>query len=318
VLQFCSNSGFKDLNAMADDPYTVLGVPRSATQEEIARAFRKLAKELHPDINPNNLAATERFKKVSVANELLSDPEKRRKYDRGEIDAAGEPRRTYQHHGSPFGAGARRYAGTGRPESDDAGFGDIFDSVFGARGGARAQTIFRGQDVRYTLDVDLLEAVTGAKKRVTMPDGGVLDLAVPEGVDDGQVLRLKGKGQPGIRGGEPGDALVEIRVRPHPQFKRHGDDLAVDVPIAIDEAVLGAKIEVPTATGRVHLTLPKGTSSGRVFRLKGKGIANRTTGATGDQLVTVHIVLPDKIDDGLAYFLSEWRQKHGYDPRRKG
>lgn len=304
---------------MADDPYTVLGVPRTATQEEIAKAFRKLAKELHPDINPNNKAATERFKKVSAANELLSDPDKRRKFDRGEIDASGEPRRTYQPHGAPFGAGAgaggRR--GFGGAQADEGmGFGDIFDSVFGARGaGARAQTVFRGQDVRYTLEVDFLEAVNGAKKRVTMPDGGVLDLTVPEGVEDGQVLRLKGKGQPGIRGGEPGDALVEIKVRPHKQFKREGDDLLIDVPIAIDEAVLGAKIEVPTATGRVHLTLPKGTSTGRVFRLKGKGIANRTTGATGDQLVTVHIALPEKIDDGLAYFLSEWRQKHAYDPR---
>ncbi|MEQ1613953.1 MAG: DnaJ C-terminal domain-containing protein, partial [Hyphomicrobiaceae bacterium] len=162
-----------------------------------------------------------------------------------------------------------------------------------------------------------LEAVNGAKKRVTMPDGGVLDLAVPEGVDDGQVLRLKGKGQPGMRGGEPGDALVEIKVRPHPQFKREGVDLLVEMPISIDEAVLGAKIEVPTATGRVQLTLPKGTSSGRAFRLKGKGIANKATGVTGDQIVTVTIVLPEKIDDGLAYFLSEWKQKHGYDPRSK-
>lgn len=303
---------------MADDPYSVLGVPRGAAQEEITRAFRKLAKELHPDLNPNNKASTERFKKVSAANELLSDPEKRRKFDRGEIDANGEPRRGFQHHGAPYGAGSRRPASAGQPGTEDFGFGDIFDNVFGARGaGARAQTVFRGQDVRYTLEVDLLEAVTGAKKRVTLPDGGVLDLTVPEGVDDGQVLRLKGKGQPGIRGGEAGDALVEIKVRPHPQFKRSGDDLLVDVPISIDEAVLGGKIEVPTATGRVQLSLPKGTTTGRVFRLKGKGIANRTTGTTGDQLVTVLIALPEKIDDGLAYFLSEWRQKNGYDPRKK-
>jgi DnaJ-class molecular chaperone len=178
--------------------------------------------------------------------------------------------------------------------------------------------VFRGQDLRYTLEVDLLEAVAGAKKRVTLPDGGVLDLAVPEGVNDGQVLRLKGKGQPGPRGGEAGDALVEIKVRGHAHFKRVGDDILHDLAISIDEAVLGAKIEVPTATGRVQLTLPKGTSSGRVFRLKGKGVANRITGTSGDQLVTVSIVLPEAIDDGLAYFLSEWRQKNAYDPRRKG
>ncbi len=302
---------------MTDDPYKVLGVPRTATQEEITRAYRKLAKELHPDLNPNNKTLTERFKKVSAANELLSDPEKRRKYDRGEIDASGEPRRGFHPHGAPYAPGARRHARAAPPGSEDFGFGDIFDSVFGARGGGmRGQAMFRGQDVRYTLEVELMEAVTGAKKRVTLPDGGVLDLTVPEGVDDGQVLRLKGKGQPGTGGGETGDALVEIKVRPHPQFKRQGQDLLVEVPITIYEAVLGAKIEVPTATGRVQLTLPKGTSSGRAFRLKGKGVANRATGVTGDQIVTVQIVLPEKIDDGLAYFLSEWKQKHGYDPRK--
>ena len=302
---------------MSDDPYSLLGVPRSASQEDITRAFRKLAKELHPDLNPNNKASTERFKKVSAANELLSDPDKRRKFDRGEIDASGEPRRGYQQHGATYGPGARRSSAGATPGTEDFGFGDIFDNVFGARGGMRGQPMFRGQDVRYTLEVDLLEAVNGAKKRVTMPDGGVLDLSVPEGVDDGQVLRLKGKGQPGMRGGEPGDALVEIKVRPHPHFKRDGVDLLVNVPISIDEAVLGAKIEVPTASGRVQLTLPKGTSSGRAFRLKGKGIANKATGVTGDQIVTVQIALPEKIDDGLAYFLSEWKQKHGYDPRSK-
>ncbi len=299
---------------MADDPYIVLGVGKAATQEEITRAFRKLAKELHPDVNPNNKAATERFKKASAANELLSDPDKRRRYDRGEIDASGEPRRAYQPHGSPFSAGARRPAGAYGQTADDGAFGDIFDGLFGSRGRPAAM---RGQDLRYTLEVDLLEAVTGTKKRVTLPDGGVLDLNVPEGVEDGQVLRLKGKGAGAMRGIEPGDALVEIRVRTHPDFKRVGDDLVMELPISLDEAVLGAKIEVATATGRVQLTIPKGTSSGRVFRLKGKGVANRATGNTGDQLVTVRIQLPEKIDDGLAYFLSEWRQKNGYDPRKK-
>jgi DnaJ-class molecular chaperone len=170
--------------------------------------------------------------------------------------------------------------------------------------------------VRYTLEVDFLEAANGAKKRVTMPDGGVLDLSVPEGVADGQVLRLKGKGSAGPRGSEAGDALVEIKVRPHPQFKRAGDDITLDLPITIDEAVLGAKIEVPTLSGRVQLTVPKATSSGRVFRLKGKGVRNTTAGHTGDQLVTVRVVLPDTIDDKLSYFMSEWRQSHRYNPGR--
>jgi DnaJ-class molecular chaperone len=304
--------------AMAEDPYKVLGVPRTATDEEIRRTYRKLAKELHPDLNPSNQAsAEERFKKVSAAYDIVGDPEKRKQYDRGEIDANGEPRRSYQRAhagGGPFGG---RSAG-GRT-SDDFGFGDIFSDLFGSmRGGRGAETPFRtrGQDVRYTLEVDFLEAVNGATKRVTMPEGGVLDLAVPQGVADGQVLRLRGKGGAANRGGEPGDALVEVRVRPHPQFKRSGDDIALELPIALDEAVLGAKVEVATISGRVQLTIPKGTSSGRVFRLKGKGVRNAASGSVGDQLVTVHIVLPDKIDDELSYFLSEWRLKHRYNPGR--
>jgi len=305
---------------MVEDPYKVLGVPRTASEEEIRRTYRKLAKELHPDLNPSNQAsAEERFKKVSAAYDIVGDPEKRKQYDRGEIDANGEQRRTYQRAhagGSPFGG----RGSAGRP-GEDFGFGDIFSDLFGSmRGGRSADTGMpfrvRGQDVRYTLEVDFLEAVNGTTKRVTMPEGGVLDLNVPEGVADGQVLRLRGKGGLASRGGEPGDALVEVRVRPHAQFKRSGDDITLDLPIAIDEAVLGGKVEVPTISGRVQLTIPKGTSSGRVFRLKGKGVRNGTTGTTGDQLVSVYIVLPDKIDDELSYFLSEWRLKHRYNPGR--
>lgn len=298
---------------MVDDPYTTLGVPRSASEEDIRRAFRKLAKELHPDINPGDPARAERFKKVSVAYEMLSDPEKRGKFDRGEIDAAGDARHPYHRQ-----QGSRAQGGAAGAPFDT--FGDVFADLFGARGAAgRGRPgggfAMRGQDMRYTLEVDFLEAVGGARKRVTLPEGGVLDLTVPEGVTDGQVLRLRGKGAPGIGGGEAGDALVEIKVRPHTSFRRVGDDIHIEVPIALDEAVLGAKIEVATISGKVSLTVPKGTSSGRVFRLKGKGARNLTTGAIGDQLVTVRIVLPDQIDDSLAYFLSEWRQKNGYNPR---
>jgi DnaJ-class molecular chaperone len=301
---------------MAEDPYKVLGVPRDAPDEEIRRAYRRLAKELHPDLNPNNRAsAEERFKKVSAAYDIVGDPEKRRQYDRGEIDANGEPRRGYQRAyagGGPF----RGRAGGARSE-DEFSFGDIFSDLFGrGRAGDAGPFAARGRDVRYTLEVDFLEAAAGAKKRVTLPDGGVLDLTVPEGVADGQVLRLKGKGTPGIGGSDPGDALVEVKVRPHPQFKRIGEDVVLELPITVDEAVLGDKIEVPTISGRVQLTIPKGTSSGRVFRLKGKGVRNTTTGRTGDQLVTVRIVLPEIIDDKLAYFMSEWRQAHRYNPGR--
>lgn len=305
---------------MSDNLYDILGVSRRASEDDIRRAFRKLAKELHPDLNPGNSAANERFKKVSAANEILSDPEKRRQYDAGEIDAKGEPRRPQWRGpggfgGSHPGQGPRARAHT--QGFEDFNFSDMFSDVFGRGGGPGARGFAgKGQDVRYTLEVDFLESVAGAKKRVTLPEGGVLDLSVPEGVTDGQVLRLKGKGGRGLNGGPAGDALVEIKVRPHAQFRRQNDDILVDVPITIDEAVLGGKIEVPTVTGRVQLTVPKGTSSGKIFRLKGKGVVNRATGVTGDELVTVKIVLPDEIDEKLSYFLSEWRQKHAYDPRR--
>jgi len=299
---------------MADDPYATLGVGKNASEDDIRRAFRKLAKELHPDIAKGT---EERFKKVSSAYEILGDPDKRRAYDRGEIDGRGDPR----HPGSrQYARGARAGAAAGAGGFDEFGFGDIFSDIFGAAGqraGARPNFVSKGHDVRYTLEVDFLEAVSGATKRVTLPAGGTLDLNVPAGVADAQVLRLKGRGQRGAGGAEAGDALVEIRVRPHPQFKRDDDDILLEIPITIDEAVLGGKIEVPTVSGRVTLTLPKGTSSGRVFRLKGKGVKSAGRSEAGDQLVAVRIVLPESIDDNLAYFFSEWKQKHGYDPGRK-
>ena len=267
---------------MAEDLYHLLGVTKRATDEEIRKAYRKLAKEHHPDLNPNNAAAVERFKKITHANDILSDPVKRRQYDTGEIDHKGDPKAP-QWRPHP-GASRRGAAGGGFPGggagAEGFGFSDIFSDVFGAGrggpgfGGGRAGPA-RGADLRYTLEVDFLEAVNGAKKRVTLPEGGVLDLAVPEGVTDGQVLRLKGKGSPGQQGGESGDALVEIKVRAHPTFKRQGDDILADLPITIDEAILGAKVEVPTVDGRVQLTIPKGTSSGKIFRLKGKGVRLR-------------------------------------------
>ena len=306
---------------MADNLYETLGVSRRASDEEIRRAFRKLAKENHPDLNPGSAAAVERFKKITAANEILGDPQKRRQYDAGEIDAKGEQRRPQWRPGTgPGGARARTQSGG----ADDFNLSDIFSDVFGqGRGGtgraSAGQHGFsaKGQDLRYTLEVDFIESVLGAKKRVTLPEGGVLDLAVPEGVTDGQVLRLKGKGNPGHNGGPAGDALVEIKVRAHAQLKRQGEDILVEVPVTIDEAVIGAKIEVPTVTGRVHLTIPKGTSSGKTFRLKGKGVQNKSNGVTGDELVTVRIVLPDVIDESLSYFFTEWRQKNAYDPGRK-
>jgi len=309
---------------MAEDPYKLLGVPRTASDDDVRKAFRKLAKELHPDARPNDPVSAERFKKVSQAYELLGDTDKRAKFDRGEIDAAGEPRRpAYSSAGGPYAGGPRPGPGGARGPGEEFGFGEIFEGIFGGgargtRGGAfGADVPLKGQDIRYTLEVDFLEAAAGAKKRVTLPDGAVLDITVPEGVSDGQVLRLKGKGGAAPRGAASGDALVEIRVRAHPDFRRDGLDVHATLSIGIDEAVLGDKIEVETVSGRVQLSIPKGTSSGRVFRLKGKGIRSTTTGQTGDHLVTVAIQLPETIDESLAYFMSEWRSRYPYNPRKR-
>ncbi|MEQ1649725.1 MAG: J domain-containing protein [Hyphomicrobiaceae bacterium] len=299
---------------MADDPYKILGVARGASADDIRRAYRKLAKENHPDLNPESrLASEEKLKIINGAFAILGEEEKRRQFDAGAIDANGEPRPRYQR------AGARSAS------ADDYGFNDIFSDLFGrgGRGGAAAGGGFgeqfggptKGADVRYTLEVEFLEAALGAKKRVTLPDGGQLDLQVPEGVSDGRTLRLKGKGKPSARGAEAGDALVEIKVKAHARFRRESDDLLLDVPISIDEAVLGGKIEVPTLSGRVQLTIPKGTNSGRAFRLKGKGFKGQT-GTAGDEIITVRIELPEVIDEKLAYFLSEWRLSHSYNPRK--
>lgn len=296
---------------MANDPYKELGVARGASDDDIRKAYRKLAKEFHPDLNPNTRTAAEaRIKTINAAFAILGEPEKRRQFDAGLIDGNGEPRQRTQ----------RTYAGAGRAGAggDDFGFGDIFSDLFGrGRGGQPAAAQMRGADVRYTLEVDFLESANGARKRVTMPDGGALDLQVPEGVNDGQVLRLKGKGSAGPRGTDAGDALVEIKVRPHAEFRRSGDDILVTVPISIDEAVLGGKIEVETISGRVALTLPKGTSSGRAFRMKGRGVRSASGNPPGDQIVTIAIVMPDEIDEKLAYFMGEWKRAHAYDVRKK-
>jgi DnaJ-class molecular chaperone len=305
---------------MAEDLYSTHGVPKTASAEDITKAYRKLAKKLHPDLNPGDKAAEEKFKKVTAAYDILGDAEKRGRYDRGEIDASGQetPQQRYyrEYAGGEDGARYRSTAGF----EDIGAFSDLFGDLFGERGGMRggrggARFSMRGSDSQYRLDVDFLDAVNGTKTRITLPDGGTLDVTIPPGVTDGQALRLRGKGNPGIGEGEPGDALIEIHVRPNPVFKREGNDIVVEVPITFDEAVLGGKIEVPTIGGRVFATVPPGSNTGQTLRLKGRGI--KTKGSAGDQLVKLSVVLPDRIDDDLKRFAETWREAHRYDPRRK-
>ena len=306
---------------MAEDLYSVLGVPKTASAGDITKAYRKLAKKLHPDLNPGDKAAEEKFKKITAGYDILGDAEKRGRYDRGEIDASGQER-PQQHYYREYAGGqdGARYRSTAGFE-DIGAFSDLFGDLFGERGGIReggrggARFSMRGPDAQYRLEVDLLDAVNGTKTRITLPDGGTLAVAIPTGVTDGQVLRLKGKGGPGIGEGESGDALIEISVRPHPVFKREGDDIIVEVPITFDEAVLGGKVEVPTIGGRVFATVPPGSNTGRTLRLKGRGI--KTKSGTGDQLVKLSVVLPERIDDDLRGFAETWREAHQYDPRRK-
>ncbi len=305
---------------MADDPYSILGVAKTASAGDITKAYRKLAKKLHPDLNPGDKAAEEKFKQITAAYDIVGDEDKRGRYDRGEIDAGGQERpqqRYYREYAG--GEEGARYRSTAGYE-DIGAFSDLFGDLFGERGGTRGgaggrRFSMRGQDAQYRLDVDFLDAVNGTKTRITLPDGGTLDVTIPPGVTDGQVLRLKGKGNPGMGEGGPGDALIEITVRPHPVFKREGDDIVVEVPITLDEAVLGGKVEVPTVTGRVFATVPPGSNTGQTLRLKGRGV--KRGAATGDQLVKLSVVMPERVDDDLKGFAEKWRESHRYDPRRK-
>ncbi|MFI4988354.1 MAG: DnaJ C-terminal domain-containing protein [Alphaproteobacteria bacterium] len=291
-----------------DDPYKILGVERNASAEEIRAAYRKLAKRHHPDLNPGKKDAEERFKAISAANELLSDPEKRARFDRGEIDATGaerpSERRFYRDFGDEGRRAKYRSEGAFAPDDLEGIFGHAFRERFGEGFTAR------GPDAHYALTVDFLAAANGAVRRLTLPDGHTLDVTIPAGLKDGQILRLKGKGLPGLGKGPPGDALIEVGVARHPLFRREGDDVVIEVPVTLKEAVLGAKVQVPTIRGPVTLAIPPYATSGTRLRLKGRGIGG------GHQYAVLHIALPPGDEPELAEFLKSWQPRHGFDPRK--
>jgi DnaJ-class molecular chaperone len=294
------------------DPYEILGVARTSTPEEIRKAYHRLAKKLHPDLNPGDKKSEARFKEVSGAYALLSDPEKRKLFDSGEIDASGEERPW-----EPYYKDFAGEAAAGHPYENRSGYADFAETDdFLAellREQARAARHARGRNLHYHLSVEFLDAVNGATKRLTLPEGGSLELNIPPGVRDGQVLRLHGKGAPSPGEGEAGDAFVEISINPHRFFTRQGDDIYLDLPITLKEAVLGGQVKVPTPTGSVILTVPRGSNTGVVLRLKGRGV-QRPSGR-GDEFAKLKVMLPSEPNPELDAFLAGWRGSD-YDPRR--
>jgi DnaJ-class molecular chaperone len=298
---------------MAKDPYEILGVQKTDSEAAIRSAYRKLAKTHHPDVNPGKPEAAERFKEISAAYDILSDQDKRARYDRGEIDAAGNevpPQRPFYRE---YGDSAGREKYRAQAGFDDEDLQSIFAQGFGGRaaGGAGGRRFsMRGQDAQYHLTIDFLDAVNGTTRRVTLPDGRTLDVRIRAGVRDGQIIRLRGQGMPGIGDGAPGDALVEITVAPHPLFRREGDDIIVELPVTLQEAVLGTSLEVPTIKGPVRLTVPPNSGTGTRLRLRGRGVEGK-----GHQYVELHPVLPPEEEPELAEFLRTWEPRHAFNPR---
>ena len=326
------------------DPYDVLGIGRSASEAEIKRAYRKLAKETHPDRKGGDKKTQARFAEVSGAYEILGDKEKRQKFDRGEIDAEGKPRfqgfEGFRGQGGGFenvdpsvfadifsglgrggsgrnfrftsGPGGRRFETSGADDDDDV-LRSIFGGMRGGRAARGAPPGAPGADVRAEVAVTLEDIAAGRKATVSLPSGKTVALTLPKGVTDGQVIRLQGQGQPSLSGGAPGDALVTVRFVPHPLFKAEGADLRLDLPVSLDEAVLGAKVPVPTLAGKVQVTIPQHASSGRTLRLKGKGLPKQ--GGQGDLLVSLRIVLPEGADGDLDELMRRWREEKRFNPR---
>lgn len=302
---------------MPEDPYSALGLARTATADEIKKAYKRIARESHPDLNPGDPKAADRFKAAAAAHDLLKDPEQRARFDRGEIDAAGQERPERRFY-RDYAEGPEATYHTSRGYQDFGDFSDVFSDLFGegrrsgagSRSGTGSGFAMRGADQHYVLELGFLEAARGATRRITLPGGSTLDVKIPEGIADGQVIRLRGKGGEGQGGGAAGDALVTITVAAHPTFRREGNDIHLDLPVSIDEAILGAKVETPTIAGPVALSIPPGASSGRMLRLKGRGVRG------GDQFVTLRVMVPAEPDPELQEFLRGWRDRHPQDPRK--
>ena len=323
------------------DPYKALGVAKTATEKEIKAAYRKLAKSSHPDLHPGDKDAEARFRDISAAYAIVGDKDQRKRFDAGEIDASGAeaaPAGGFYRDYADAGAGAGARAGPGGGGFSHEGFAsaedleDLLNQAFGGAygGGGRGRADgaggggfkMRGRDAQFGLQVDFLEAVNGAQKTISLPqdsgpEGKPLKVKIPEGAVDGQTLRLKGKGGPGLGGGPAGDAYIEIHVAPHKHFRRAGDDIHVTVPVTLKEAVLGAKIQVPTVKGPVTLTVPKGSNAGDTLRLRGRGARNLKSGTPGHQIVTLRVVLPEGEEPELASFLEDWTPAHDADPRKE-
>ena len=307
------------------DPYEVLGVSKQASEAEIKKAFRGLAKKFHPDAHGNDPAKSKRFQEINSAYEVVGDKEKRAQYDRGEIDASGQPR-GFDPRAQGFG-GFQSGASEGFPGGFDFRTGnggggfraeDIFADILGGLGGAgrRArQRPIRGEDIQLATTISLEEAAGGGKRRLTLGSGKQLDVTIPVGVRDGQQIRLRGKGGEGRNGGPPGDVLITLHIAPHPQFTLDGQDLRLDLPVSLKEAVLGGKVPVPTLSGQVNLTIPPKANSGQVLRLKGKGLPGPGGKQGGDLYVRLVVTLPETSDPRLEEFVRGWNGD--YDPRAR-
>jgi DnaJ-class molecular chaperone len=310
---------------MSADPYETLGVAKTATATEIKKAYRTLARSSHPDLHLDDAEAEARFKTISAAHDLLKDPASRARFDAGEIDAAGAerpPRQYYRDFAEAPDNPYQQSRGFRSPFGGQDDPADIFAEILRQRGGGLRNGYSdqgfaaQGPDLRYALEVAFLDAVRGSEMHLTLGEANDVSVQIPPGAQAGQTLRLRGKGGQGHGGGPSGDALITLSVRAHPVFRREGDDILVTLPISIDEAILGGKVTAPTITGPVSLTIPAGASSGRILRLRGRGVTRQGQKSAGDQLIDLRIVAPPVVDDALRDFLADWRKSRTHDPRR--